>query len=177
MARILVLVWFLAVLPEALLAQTALMPRVRASDPSLVAAILEATTRSPTFSALVDRLQASDGIVYVARGRCGHGVRACLLSTVTAAADNRVLRILIDEQRTGIDLMSAIGHELQHAIEIVSDETVQSGADVYFKYRFTMRSNISRAFTFETEAAIIAGDRVRNELRARTRRDTSTLLE
>jgi hypothetical protein len=177
MARILVLLGLFGVLPEALLAQTAPMPRVRGIDLIVAAAIVDATERSATFRAMVARLQASDGIVYVLRGRCGHGVRACLLSNVTAAGDNRVLRIVIDERRTGTDLMAAIGHELQHAIEIVSDETVQSGADIYFKYRFTIRSTLSRTFTFETEAAVQAGDRVREELRARARKDSSTLLE
>jgi hypothetical protein len=177
MARILALIWFIGVLPEALLAQTEPMPRVRGNDPMLAAAIVEATDRSPTFSALVDRLQASDGIVYVSRGRCGHGVRACLLSTVTAAADNRVLRVLIDEGRTGNDLMAAIGHELQHAIEVVSDERVQSGADIYFKFRVGVRSTVSRGLTFETQAAINAGDSVRKELRTRARKDSSRLLE
>jgi hypothetical protein len=177
MARILVLVWFLGALPEALLAQTAPMPRVRSNDPTVAAAIGEATELSPTFSALMQRLQASDGIVYVERGRCGHGVRACLLSTITAAGDNRVLRILIDERRRGDDLMAAIGHELQHAIEIVSDEGVQSGADIYFRYKSARRKSISRMLTFETDAAIATGDRVRKELKARARKDASTLME
>src|SRR5258706_15181272 len=59
-----------------------------------------ATAQSMTFRELVDRINATDGIVYVSEGQCGHGVRACLSNTMTMAGPNRVLRILIDARKT-----------------------------------------------------------------------------
>lgn len=39
---------------------------------------------------LVELINATDGILYVVEGECGHGVRACLLPTMTMAGPNRV---------------------------------------------------------------------------------------
>ena len=51
--------------------------RVRTNDPALAALIREATDRSPTFRHLAERIQVSDSLVYIVRGRCGHrSVRA-----------------------------------------------------------------------------------------------------
>src|SRR5258706_9701530 len=74
--------------------------RVRGVGPKLLATINEATAQSMTFRELVDRINATDGIVYVSEGQCGHGVRACLSNTMTMAGPNRVLRILIDARKT-----------------------------------------------------------------------------
>jgi hypothetical protein len=59
-----------------------------------LATINEAAARSMTFRGLVNRINSTDGIVYVSEGRCGHGVWACLSNTMTMAGPNRVLRIL-----------------------------------------------------------------------------------
>ncbi len=59
------------------------IPRVRANGDALIAALLlEAPRRSATFRRLVDAIDASDGIVYVERGTCLHGVQACLVMSV-----------------------------------------------------------------------------------------------
>ena len=64
--------------------QTSLMApdaRVRGVSARVVALINDATAQSKTFHELIDRIGTTDGIVYVAEGQCGHGVRACLLLT------------------------------------------------------------------------------------------------
>src|SRR5262245_21149659 len=94
--------------------------RVRGNSQRLVAVINDAAARSKTFRRLVDQIGSTDGIVYVAEGQCGQGVRACLLHTLTLMDEHRVLRILVDPQRPNSDLMAAIGHELQHAVEVLS---------------------------------------------------------
>lgn len=59
--------------------------RVRAEDPALSALIRQAIDQSATFRSLVEAIQATNGIVYVIRGRCGHYVKACLLLWMGAA--------------------------------------------------------------------------------------------
>jgi hypothetical protein len=128
----------------------------------MVAIINEAAAQSTTFRGLVDQIGTTDGIVYVAEGECGHGVQACLLLTMTAMGPNRVLRILVDRRREDRDLMGSIGHELQHAVEVLSHRSVRSYGAMILLYK-QMCDGCGRRF--ETPAAIAVGDTVRAELR------------
>ena len=114
-----------------------------------------------TFRGLVDRIGITDGIVYVAEGQCGHGVRACLLITMTLMGPNRVLRILVDPQRVDRDLMGSMGHELQHALEVLSHRSIRSGSAMTLLYN---KEGYKYGRRFETDAAVSAGDAVRAEL-------------
>ena len=138
------------------------VPRVRSSSPSVAMVIKQASERSKVFRGLVETINASDGTVYVEEGRCGHGVRACLV-TVTMAGANRNLWVKVDARMTDWDLMGLVGHELQHAIEVLSDRTVTSGAAMYFFY--LKKGSRSQTGTFETRAAVQAGEAVRTEVR------------
>lgn len=91
-----------------------------------------------TLRGLVQVIDASDGIVYVESGECGHGVRACLVG-VTAAGEDRILWIKVDTGKEGWDLMGSIGHELRHAVEVLGNPKVTSNAAMYFFYE-TMRA-------------------------------------
>jgi hypothetical protein len=136
--------------------------RIRTESPAVATAIQQATERSATFRVLVDTINASDGIVYVNEGNCGHGVRACL-GWVVAAGPNRILKIQVDTRKTDWDLMGSIGHELHHAVEVLGDPTVTSNAAMYFFYSRTGRR--SALDSFETKAAVQAGEAVRSEVR------------
>ena len=136
--------------------------RIRTHTPVVATLIQEATERSATFRALVETIDASDGIVYVSDGDCGHGVRACLVE-VFAAGPNRILRVKVDIRRVSWDLMGSIGHELRHVIEVLGEPTVTSSAAMYFFYERTGRHGTKSSF--ETEAAVEAGNAVRSEVR------------
>jgi hypothetical protein len=138
-------------------------PRVRSSHPSIALVITQAGERSPTFRRLVATISASDGTVYVEEGRCGHGVRTCL-AAVTKAAGRRNLWVKVERNRNEWDFMGAIGHELQHAIEVLSDRTVTSNVAMFFFYRQTGKPH-PRHLAFETDAAIEVGEAIRNEVR------------
>jgi hypothetical protein len=143
------------------------MPRVRSSSPAIAGLIRKAVERSATFRALVDRINASDGIVYVEEGRCGHGVRACLVTVVTAGA-NRMLWVKVDTRKADWDLMGSIGHELRHTLEVLDEASVRSNVDMYFfDSRVGLRGTAGSAF--ETMAAVDAGDAVRAEIRKSAR--------
>ncbi len=99
--------------------------------------------------------------MYVAEGQCGHGVRACLLITMTIAGPHRLLRILVDPRKADRDFMGPIGHELQHPVEVLSNRTVRSDSEIILLYH---RAGDEWTHQFETEAAIRAGVAVRGEL-------------
>jgi hypothetical protein len=112
---------------------------------------------------LVDTINASDGIVYVEAGRCRYS-RACLTG-VSTAGEYRMLWVTIDTRRVDSELIASIGHELQHAIEILSNPDVRSTAAMYIFYsRFAKRIGTGRG-AFETAAATKVGNAVREEFR------------
>jgi hypothetical protein len=136
--------------------------RVRVEDPGLAALIAETARRSATFRQMIEAIDASDGLVFVERGRCGHGVRACLSFLMTVAGPNRFLRIVLDDRNTDAEAMGSLGHELRHVLELLAEPTVTSAATMHLFYHGkAMRTGDG----FETKAAIIAGDAVRAELR------------
>ena len=101
--------------------------RVRAESPLLAAAIVQGGERSTTFRRLIEAIDATDGLVYVLEGRCGQGVRACLHMSLELSGKNRLLRILVDPRRApGCELIASIGHELQHALEALSNPNVRT---------------------------------------------------
>lgn len=141
--------------------------RVRPNDSPLLARLLdEGANRSATFRRLVETIDQTDGIVYVQEGRCGHHVRACLALTVQVAGPHRVLRIVVDPRRDRDELIAAIGHELQHAVEALSDPHVRNDATIY---SFFDRIGPTDRGRFETQAAIRIGFDTLAELRARQR--------
>ena len=143
------------------------LPRVRSEDPSIAAVIASAAGRSVTFERLLVTIRGTDGLVYVEQGACGHGVRACLSLSVKVAGPFRLLRIRVDRRGVRTDrrqaecaLMTSIGHELQHAIEVLSDFHV---TDMHSMYSFMERQGSISLGRFETEAAIKVGLQVEKE--------------
>jgi hypothetical protein len=140
-------------------------PRVRTDDPVVSTLIQRATDRSQTFRSLVEAIQATDGVVYIQRGRCGqHHVRACLLLWMTIAGPNRMLRVVVDDSKTDLEAMASLAHELRHALEVLQQASVRTGYDMYFFYRL---GHSIKGETFETRAAIEAEDAVHRELKRR----------
>ena len=107
--------------------QVPAITRVRSENPLLSAAIVQGAERSTTFRRLIERIDATDGLVYVMEGKCGQGVRACLHMSLELSGTNRLLRILVNPRRApGCELMGSIGHELQHALEALSNPNVRT---------------------------------------------------
>ena len=144
--------------PQSLMAPDA---RVRGVSARVVAIINNAATQSETFRGLVDQINHTDGMVYVAEGDCGSGVRACLLLTMTVMGPYRLLRILVDGRSADRDLMAFIGHELQHAVEVLNYRSVRSSSQMILLYK---RICDVCGGSFETYAAVRAGNAVHDEL-------------
>ena len=108
--------------------ETARTPRVRWENPLIARAIADGLERSATFRSLIDAIDATDGLVYVLEGKCGQGVRACLHMSVERSGENRLLRILVNPRRApGCELIGSIGHELQHAMEVLQNPRIRNG--------------------------------------------------
>jgi hypothetical protein len=135
--------------------------RIRTDSPILRTLIRDASERSQTFRALVAAIDATDGLVYLSVGTCGR-LRACLLHRVTLAGEYRVLNILVNLRPLSTDPTPAIGHELQHVLEVLSDSTITTDEGIVAFYRFHARRIRG---VLETDAAIRVGDAVRAELR------------
>jgi hypothetical protein len=140
--------------------------RVRSTDPSLAALIDRAATQSATFQRLLVTIQRTNGMVQIEPGVCGHSVRACLRMWMGAAASYRFLRVAIDRRKgdSDVDVMASMGHELQHAVEALSEAGITNGPRLY---SFFQRFAPTEGDRFETTAAIHVGDAVRNELGGR----------
>ena len=138
------------------------MPHVRSSNATIAALIIQATEQSQTFRGLIETINASDGIVYVEEGTCGHGVRACFVSVTTAGA-NRMLWVKVDTRKADWDLMGSIAHELRHTIEVLGERTIATNAGMFMFY--SRIGSVVRGNRFETKAALDTGSAVRAEVK------------
>ena len=111
---------------------------------------------------MIEAIERTDGIVYVHEGSCRFGLSACL-ATVRSAPPVRFVHIKVDTRKAvGCELMSAIGHELQHALEVLGNPKViddQTLAHFYIREGSTGDDN-----RLETESAVRAGLQVEKEL-------------
>src|SRR5262249_29993216 len=80
---------------------------VRAINPTIAMLIQHARERSHTFRDLLDRINGSDGIVYVEPGKCREGMHGCLVN-VTMAGPTRLLWVKVDLRGNDCDLMGLI---------------------------------------------------------------------
>ena len=113
--------------------------RVRSSDTAILSLVREGADRSATFSMLVDRVEHSNGIVYVEFGYCAFGhLNACVLPLIASPHGDRYLRILVtpDKTRRSHDqLLALIAHELRHALEVFDDRDVVDVATMTAMYK------------------------------------------
>jgi hypothetical protein len=135
---------------------------VRTEDSVLATLISDATDRSVTFRQLVEAITATDGVVYVVRGACPGPLRACLPYGMVVAGPHRILRVIVDDRKGSSEAIASIGHELQHAHEVLVHRDVRNGAAMYGLFE---RIGLWRGHSFETYAAIRVGEAVRSELR------------
>jgi hypothetical protein len=149
------------------------IPRVRTTDPVLSELLREGIARSGTFRTIVERIDRTDGIVYFEPGTCSiTPALACLLIDVHDAGQTRNLNIHVRPHRSSPDeRIAIIGHELQHANEVLSARWVRTAADAYSLF---MRIGSAESVrNFETAEAIRVGDTVASELAAH-RADTTS---
>jgi hypothetical protein len=137
--------------------------RVRALQPRVTALIAQGMQRSRTFANLVRDLDRGDVIVYV---QAVHDLPSHLAGRMLLMPNSGVQRFVRIQVRSDVtdDLtIATIGHELRHALELVEHTSVRDTAGMSQLYK-----KIGRAMpgtdSYDTDAADIAGRRVRTEL-------------
>jgi hypothetical protein len=143
---------------------------VRSSSPSIASLIRQAGERSATFRRLVETINASQSYVYVDEGECrDRDERGCLVN-VTVGGPYRFMFVHVPTHKADWDLMGSIGHELRHTIEVIDNPSVTSLRTLRSLYEWIGYQNFRNSNSYETAAAVAAGDAVRNEVRTFIRR-------
>lgn len=144
-------------------------PRVRASDQRLVAAIAEGVARSPSFLSVINDIEQLDVIAYVEMQPQLRGRLSGAVTWVTRTAQFRYVRVALNPDLTGMQLVSALAHELQHVVEVGREASVID-ADSLGAFYQTVGVSIQRfnPAQWETEAARRMGETVRRELAGAT---------
>jgi hypothetical protein len=145
-----------------------LKPRIRTTEPRIRALIENGLERSPSLRALVTRLAAADVVVYLECGRLPPRLDG-RLTFVSAAGGLRYVLVRLASDRPRARTIAALGHELQHAVEIAERPAIvdrTSLADEYSRFGF-VREAADHARSFDTVAAIDAGRRIWRELLTR----------
>ena len=138
---------------------------LRPQDERLTNLIRQGVARSTTLKALVERIEASKVIVYVAINPLIKSNLSGMLTWMTRAGDTRYLRASISPDLTADQMIATIAHELQHAVEVIEDETVNDEKGLVALYRRIGQQNSSAAPSrWETAAAQKIGYQVRKEL-------------
>ena len=165
--RMLLTVALVAVLSmsSALAAERVGGPRLRPQDPRSVQVLKEGATRSATFRGLVNRIEASNLIVYIAVNPVLKSTLSGALTWMTRAGDYRYVRASISTDLTLDQMIASVAHELQHAVEVIEDESVTDERSLIALYkRIGQPSRAAGPSGWETVAAQRTGTQVRREL-------------
>ena len=139
--------------------------RLRPQDSRLEQALKEGARRSATFKSLVDRIEASNVIVYVAINPTMKPNLSGMLTWMTRAGEYRYVRASIKTELSFDQMIATLAHELQHAVEVIDDPTVTDEKSLVALYRRIGRQSSNAVpARWETEAAQEMAYRVRREL-------------
>jgi hypothetical protein len=145
-------------------------PHVRTDDPTLRKLISRGLTESPTFKEIVCQIDQVNGLVHVVASQCGSlsGLAACLDHDVHVRGGIRYLRINMLPGEPETRQLPLLAHELQHALEVLSDESATSQESVARLYE---RIGVRRpgVGNFETDAALRVQKAVARELHTMAR--------
>jgi hypothetical protein len=103
-------------------------PHVRSSVPRLAALLTRGVECSSTVRHLVATLDASDVIVYIEPKQRRPSLSGYLSHHIVTVAGIRYLRIYVEMQDAERQLISLIGHELQHAVEVAQAADARTSA-------------------------------------------------
>jgi hypothetical protein len=152
----------LLVLAAAAPAAAGAMPRLRGITPAETRIIDDLLARSRTARELLERIDATDVIVYVELRADTTSIRAAT-RFVSSAPGARFLRVVLGAMSTPLERAALLGHELQHVLEIALDPGVRDDAGLRRLYARIGEDRNAR-FAFETTAARDIAERVRREL-------------
>ncbi len=139
-------------------------PRLRPQDSRIVSVMREGAARSATFRALVDRIEASNVIVYVALNPLLKSSLSGSLTWMTRTNEYRYVRASISTELTFDQMIATVAHELQLAVEVIEDPSVQDERSLVALYRRIGEPSRAATTGWETLSAQQTGYQVRREL-------------
>jgi len=138
--------------------------RLRPHDSRATAVVLDGLQRSDTVRTLVKRLEKKDVIVYLQMQPGLDSRLAGRLNWMAATSEFRYVRVSLHPQLSGDAAVAALGHELQHAVEIAEQPSIVDAASLAAHYRRHGISMPGHTNGWDTLAARLVGDEVRREL-------------
>jgi hypothetical protein len=152
-------------------------PRLRPQDDRTAMLLQEGLLRSATVRRLAARLEAGDVIVYLERQpRLAARLSGCV-TWMGHAGGFRYLRASVAPQLPIESAITAVAHELAHAVEVLEAAAVTDERALVALYRRIGFSPRDNARALESEAAMTAGADVRRELRAMPAAVVASALE
>src|SRR5579872_1481027 len=146
------------------------IPHIRPEVPELRRLLDDAVLVSPTLRALVDRIEISDVIVYIAVRPLPYALEG-RIGWIGAGGGTRCLKIELACPRSKTVLTGTLAHERRHAVEIADAIGVRDTTTLERLYStIGTREGDQSRMRFETAAARAAGERARREIRAAERR-------
>lgn len=140
-------------------------------DAQLASWIQDGYDRSPTLRGLIDELESLNWKVFIQAGPCPMKMAVgCLLHNVGTFEGQPYLRIRASVASRHPDVvLSTIGHELKHALEVITSGAVHDGPSMTALYERIgdMHTKTAQGRIFETAAADRAGRDVLRELRCK----------
>jgi hypothetical protein len=133
--------------------------------------LADGVRRSPTFAALVQSIASrgtGQAIVYI-DAEVDAALPTAETMLMSSAGSTRFVRIVLNPALTFDRRVELLGHELQHAMEIIEDPTVRDGESFRRRFRDIGREAVgstARLKAFETEAARGVSVAIRRELAA-----------
>ena len=152
------------------------VPHIRTEAADLRTLLHSAAAASPTLQALVERLEGSDLIVYVTARPLPSSING-RIGWIGTAGGLRVVKIELACPRTMLEQAASLAHELRHAVEIADAPDIigpPSFAEHYARIGVLTRGTIGSVM-FETDAARLTGELVRQELMSAPRNAVATV--
>jgi hypothetical protein len=142
------------------------VPRVRTADGRIKAALAEGQQRSASFRRVLQRVEELDVIVYVEMQPLLRRRLAGTTTWVTATENFRYVRVSLNPALSKFHIVAALAHELQHVAEIGGAASIVDTRSLTDYYREAGIEKQTPSDEWETEAAKVTGQMVRQELAA-----------
>jgi len=140
---------------------------LRPMDPQLRRVVQAGREQSPSFRAIVDRLAATDVVVYVQCARRRSHLEGELQYMGTVGGIRYVL-VRLSWQLTTSRKIAILGHELQHALEIAERSAIVDSTTLARAYeQFGVARRAGSRVDFDTAAAIGTGRTIWREVTLR----------
>ena len=163
------LVVFAIVVGVPLTASSEGLTHLRLQDSRSIAALRAGMLKSPTLHKLVDQIESSNMFVYVTLDPFMNKRLSGQTTWMGKSKEFRYLRVAINGDLATDQIITTLGHELRHVVEVIDDESVvDEGTLVSLYKRIGKPSSPDIPSGWETVEAQDAGYQVRRELRTAT---------